>query len=203
MFESSALAAKMAQAAYSMDPPKQIGPFRLLQNDPTLKFYVSGNNIIISVRGTKKTEAKDYQTWGLIPLGQLSKSQRYKDDEKIIKRFEAINPRHNFYAVGHSLGSAIIDLLLTKGLIKSAITFNGAIEPHYIRYKNANHRIYNERDPLYALMGQFSINPEVRKNIPTEWWETIVSGFPVANNVVEIYKRLQAHRVENITNTNV
>jgi len=52
-------------------------------------------------------------------------------------------------------------------------------------------------------MGQFSINPEVRKNTPAEWWETIASGFPVANNVVEIYKRLQAHRVENITNTNV
>jgi len=199
MFESEELLSKIAQATYDTTPPKQIGAYKLISQTPTLRFYDNGPKVIIGVRGTKPTDKKDLHADAVIPFGQLANTQRYKTDEMAIRQFIMKHPKDIYYAVGHSLGSAIIDLLIHKGLVREAVSFNGAIEPHYIRHTNSNHRIYNEYDPLYAIMGRFSIHPDVRKGKPRTWWEYLLSKVNYTKNAIEIYSRLQAHKVENIT----
>lgn len=202
MFESEEILSKIAQSAYDPTPPKQIGPYKLISHTATLKFYDYGDKVIIGIRGTKPSDKRDLHADAAVPMGQLVNTQRYKNDEHIIRQYRMRYPRNHFYAATHSLGSAIADLLLHKGLIRAVVSFNGAIEPHYVRHANANHRIYNEDDPLYAIMGRFSINPTVRKNAPQKWWERLLSKFSYTQHAIEIYRRLQAHKVENITETN-
>lgn len=199
MIETEETLSKIAQATYSSNPPDEIDGYKLIHRTPTLLFYEKHHYIVVGVRGTKLNDSKDLQADALIPLGQLKNAPRYKEDEKEIIRFKMDHADSHFYATGHSLGSAIIDLLINKGLVNGAMTFNGAIEPHYIRHHNSNKRIYNEHDPLYALMGRFSINPIVRCNKPKSWWENLLSHIKYTKEAQKVYERFKAHKIENIT----
>ncbi len=200
MFESEETLSKIAQATYDTTPPRTIGQYKLIAQTPTLRFYNDDDKVIVGIRGTK--DRRDIQADAVIPFGQLVNTQRYKGDERAIRQFKAKYPTFTLYAVGHSLGGAIIDLLLHKNLVDEAVSFNPAIEPHYLRYSTENHRIYNENDPLYAIMGRFSLNPDVRKGKDRKWWEVLLSKIKYTKNAIEIYSRLQAHKVENITQAN-
>jgi hypothetical protein len=63
-----------------------------------------------------------------------------------------------YYAVGHSLSGAMIDELLDDGLVKSAVSFNPAIERVNFAKDNNNHRVYLSCDVLYNLLGKFITN---------------------------------------------
>lgn len=152
---------QMATQAYSSQPAKHIGDFTLLKQTPTLKFYCQGNTIVVAIRGT--ADARDAVADAMLAFGKLTASSRYKTDLHDLTYFQKQYPAFDYYGVAHSLGSAILDEFIALGLIKSAVSYNGAIQPG--RYDSPqNHRIYNENDLLYRTMGQLSTNAETRKS---------------------------------------
>lgn len=137
---------------------------KLIDSTPTIKFYQAPDgSIVIGVRGTKDTT--DIKADALIPTNRLETSTRFKKDLKDIQAFQKANPNHDYYATGHSLGGAIVDLLLEKGLVKSARTYNPAIETRNLTNENIqNDRVFAENDALYALAKRFLTKvPEIRQ----------------------------------------
>jgi hypothetical protein len=160
---SSKLAVKMEHNAYDKSPASVEDWTLLKPYTIGVKPFMKGNIIILAIRGTKDT--RDITADIRIANGSLNQSARYFEDKNFIINLQKQYPQneYEYYGIGHSLGGAIIDLLLNDGLIKEAITYNPAVE--YKFYKNTkNYRIYNESDPLYNLMGRFTTNHEVRKN---------------------------------------
>jgi hypothetical protein len=91
----------------------------------------------------------------------------YKRDKAAVQQFQQQYPqnKYTYYAVGHSLGGAIMDSLIKKGLIKEGVSYNPAVQPQDFRSILPNRRIYMSGDPLYAIFGNFlRQRPEVRKS---------------------------------------
>jgi hypothetical protein len=160
---SKKIAVEMENEAYSSNPHdvedwKLIAPYTI-----GVKAFKKGNVIVLGIRGT--ADVRDLLADIKIALGNLSNTPRYKEDREYILKLQQQYPRsqYEYFAVGHSLGGAICDLLLAEGLVKEALTYNPAVELKYFK-NSGNHRIYNEDDLLYKMMGQFTIKPEVRKN---------------------------------------
>ena len=128
------------------------------------------NVIIIGLRGTAFTDINDISAdLGIVKTfvedantaRSVRNSQRYINDVKTIKDFQSKPARfYNtvYYAVGHSLSGAMIDELLDDGLVKSAVSFNPAIERVNFAKDNNNHRVYLSCDVLYNLLGKFITN---------------------------------------------
>lgn len=161
---SKKLAVDMETQAYSKNPTdvadgwKLITPYTL-----GVKPFRKDNVIVLAIRGS--ADMRDvYADLQLIANG-LQNSSRYREDRNYIVKLQEQYPQSNYdyYAVGHSLGGAICDLLLEEGLIKEAISYNPAVEQRFYR-NTGNHRIYNEDDLLYNMLGKNTINPEVRPN---------------------------------------
>ena len=157
----------------NIDNPVTGGAFNLKGWTNSLLYYSNGEVCIIGVRGSATKE--DWTDANRrIPFNKLIESNRAKEDLKAVREFEAglrkSQPQLKFYATGHSLGGAMCDLLLASGLAKLAVTYNPAIEPQYKHYSH-NHRIYNEWDPLYLVMGQFATTYQVRRGDkkPKDW----------------------------------
>ena len=188
-------AEKIAQAAYQPEPPTQIGPYRLVKNTPTMKFYRAGNQIIIGVRGTK--DARDVASWVLVPTNSVKAGARYRADAEILKDFKNDNALEDlqYYAVGHSLGGAIIDVLLRNRDIIAGISFNPAIQVMDLRANLANKRIYHVDDPLYMLMGRLASGGTVVVG-KTQWWEKILTSIPYYGKLYAVYSKLQAHKIQ-------
>lgn len=131
----------------------------------TIKPYLneSTKTIVLGVRGT--ADFKDVLADLKIATNNLKGSKRFNNDLDFIKKLQKIyNPNeYTYYAVGHSLGGAIVDELLNQNLIKQGISYNPAVEDKYLNNKN-HLRIYNEGDMLFNIMGKYSSNQEVRKN---------------------------------------
>ena len=189
------VAEKIAQAAYAVTPPDQIGPYRLVKNTPTMKFYRAGNQIIIGVRGTK--DARDVASWVLVPTNSVKAGARYRADAEILKDFKNDNALEDlqYYAVGHSLGGAIIDVLLRNRDIIAGISFNPAIQVMDLRANLANKRIYHVDDPLYMLMGRLASGGTVVVG-KTQWWEKILTSIPYYGKLYAVYSKLQAHKIQ-------
>jgi hypothetical protein len=150
-----------------------------MSHTPTLKFYRGKDNtIIVGIRGT--ADSRDVKADAMLGLNKLEDSARFKEDLRTLEAFQKEHTagEYDFYGVGHSLGGAILDLFLTKGMIKSGISYNPAIQPLDILRKDIpNHRIYFVDDALYKTMGRFSHNPEVRNR--TKWKDFALSKIPV------------------------
>ena len=156
---------EIAEEAYESSPAPAVDKWGLLQPySAGIKCYKNGNNIIVGIRGT--ADMRDIKADLQIVYSGITKSSRYKSDLSILKQIQEKYkpPLFKYYSVSHSLGSAIADELIHNGYIQEGVSYNGAVD--LLKFKNGgrNHRIYNEDDILYNLMGRFTTNPEVRKN---------------------------------------
>jgi hypothetical protein len=164
-----------------------------------LKFYEAPDNtIVVGIRGTNPTDKRDLKADGLIAVGQLESSDRFKDDIASLRRFQSqYSPaKYDYYGVGHSLGGAILDAFLTNGLLKNGVSYNPAIQPQNLRKTDIkNERVFAENDPLYALAKPFLAKaPEVRKARQKKWWEKLVAKIPYANKIYDLYS---GHQLDN------
>jgi len=147
--------------------------YRLLTKTDTLKFYINDQDktIVVGIRGTKPTDADDIYADARIVVGQLEGSDRFQRDLKKLQEVQSQYPPsvYDYYGVGYSLGGAILDLFLEKGLLKAGRSYNPAMQPQHSslqQNKQLNHdRVYAENDPLYAINSNIGFNgkqPEVR-----------------------------------------
>lgn len=170
--------AQMVASTYQPNTTPNIQGYTLLQRTPTVSFFQVNkkrNVIIIALRGTSFQDVNDVKADLAIVKTivadvniaiNVENSQRYIRDVADITAFKKqaaqYSPRSNaklvYYAVGHSLSGALIDQMLLQGLVKSAVSFNPAIERVNFKVPNDNHRIYLECDVLYNLIGKFITN---------------------------------------------
>ena len=163
---------QIAKAAYSTSPPADIGPFKLRSYTPTLKFYVLPDEdrrftdtVVVGIRGTNTSDKQDIYADAKLGLGQLEDTPRWKKDLADFNSFMSRIPNKadvDVYGVGHSLGGAVLDMFLKKGLIRQGVSYNPAISLGDAQKDIPNRRIYQDGDPLLAIMGRSAKNVEIR-----------------------------------------
>jgi hypothetical protein len=191
---------QMAKEAYNLvDPKKEINGWELKQWTPTLKFYVKGNEVIIAVRGTKANApdgSLDVTADLTIPFNGIPGTIRYKTDKAMIENFQKQYyppSQYSYFAVGHSLGGAIIDSLIRDRLIREAVSYNPAIQFSDINRGLPNRRIYYGSDPLYRLMGWWDVKSEHREP-ENRTWADFLSGISLPAAAIAA---LPAHNLSN------
>jgi hypothetical protein len=183
-------------------PSQEIGQLELVRATPTLKFYKAPDNtIVVGIRGTKPTDVDDVKADAMIGVGQLESAPRYMRDLQTLQQFQLTYPpsQYDYYGVGHSLGGAILDMFLKKGLIKNGVSYNPAVQPQdFANTTLPNSRVYMESDPLYALMGKnLTKKPETRAPRKKAWWEKAISAIPyVGNTAAKTYDLYQSHMLD-------
>lgn len=188
---------KIATASYQMSPPQSIERLKLVSYTPTLKFYEAPDKtIVVGIRGTEPTDKRDLLADGRLSIGELEGSDRFKDDLRNLLEFQMRYPRtvYDYYGVGHSLGGAVLDEFLKRGLLKSGLSYNPAVQVGDFERSIPNQRVYQEGDPLYELMGKNTKGAEVKKGRKKSWWEKIVEKVPYAGKAVSYYK---SHQLDN------
>jgi hypothetical protein len=112
-----------------------------------------------------------------IPFNGIPGTVRYKLDKAMVQNFqnEYPPPEYSYFAVGHSLGGAVIDSLIRDRLIREAVSFNPAIQFSDINGGLPNRRIYYGSDPLYRLMGWWDVKSEHRQP-ENRTWADFLSG---------------------------
>jgi hypothetical protein len=173
---------QMAKESYNLvDPKKEINGWELKSWTPTLKFYVKGNEVIVAVRGTKTNAPDgnlDVSADLTIPFNGIPGTIRYKRDKAMLQNFQQQyypTSQYAYFAVGHSLGGAIIDSLIRDRLIREAVSYNPAIQYSDINRGLPNRRIYYGSDPLYRLMGWWDVKSEHREP-ENRTWADFLSG---------------------------
>jgi hypothetical protein len=195
-------------------PLKRIGEgwrtFDLIDSTPTLLFYMcegedeDGNlhpTCLVAVRGS--ATAEDWKANSQIPLNKLHSTPRYLKDLDKIKdvRIRLIGQYGQYHVrwigAGHSLGGALMDILIASHLVECAVTYNPAVESQY-RHSTKNHRIYHEHDPLYFFMGKHAKVYQVRKSNKSKTWvDWALYVNPWAKLLVSGYQSVQAHFLDN------
>ena len=195
---------KMAKDSYSNNPAKYIANSTLLKSTPTIKFYINGNTIIVSIRGSQTQD--DWLNANVrIPINQLKSSNRFKQDSKIIRDFQRQYPKgqYEYYGIAHSLGGALLDEFIRENIIDRGLSYNPAIQTQdFNNTTSKNERIYYEGDPLYKTMGKMLTNaPEVRKAPEQSWWKKAISVIPgigsILNYGVQANDLVQGHDLSN------
>jgi len=184
---------QMASAAYSPNPPDQIGTFTLFHHTDTLKFYYSGRYIVIAIRGTRPSDSRDLAADALAGVGRLRDSERWGRDKATVEEIQREFPRSQFHyiGVGHSLGGALLDLLLRGGYIRDGVSYNAFPEPHELKGNPLHRRIYNAEDPIYKLLARVIPGIEVRRsNDP--WWKRLLKFSPP----YAVWNALQKHTLD-------
>ena len=192
---------QIAKQSYQSDAAKRIGEFELVRATPTLKFYKdNGNTIIVGIRGTVPTDFEDVKADGMIGIGQLESSNRYTRDLSTLQQFQTEFPpsRYDYYGVGHSLGGAMLDMFLKRGLLKNGVSYNPAVQPQDFQNTTLpNQRVYMESDPLYAIMGRnLKQKPETRAPRKKSWWEKALSYIPYAKTAAKGYDLYRSHLLD-------
>lgn len=186
---------QMAQSAYSGKTKKVIGAYHLVFATPTLKFYKKPDEhlVIVAIRGTADKEDIDADIKGL--TGNLRSSDRWRRDRATMERVQKTYPRpqYRYIAVGHSLGGAILDLMLRDGLISSGMSYNPYVEPQEMGGNPLHLRIYHKDDPLFKWFGHKIPNVEVRTTAEPIWKYYLKSYLPAPlGDLFQLYDR---HRV--------
>ena len=150
----------MCVSAYALyngrQPERQIGPYTLYAQTPTLLLYHAGDTYVVAVRGTQgPLNGEDWSANATIPFQGLAFTNRWKKDLETIRQWKSQFPGDQWYATGHSLGGGICDELLRNGFVKEAFTFNPAVQPAEQANVSLlkNNRVYTVGDPLYTLFG--------------------------------------------------
>jgi len=189
---------RMAKASYASVPPQLIDGWRLIASTPTLKFYQNEGSIVVAIRGTKPTDRRDVEADASIAVNRLEKTARYQSDLStlldVMKRYPT--SQFEYYGVGHSLGGAILDSFLKEGWIRKGISYNPAVQPKNLDAPVPNQRIYQSGDPLYAVMGQFTPNVEVRPPKKRSVLESLVRTIPYVGTMFGLYKDHQLDNFE-------
>ena len=149
--EGNAIYKRVAEEAYKSDPAKEVDGFTLIASSPTLKFYAKGSDVLVGIRGTQ--DFADAKADAAITIGALDNTQRFKTDLAFMEKVKSENPDKVFYGAAHSLGGAILDLFISRGLIQSGKSINAALQLG--KEETANERIYNSGDALYKLSRPF------------------------------------------------
>lgn len=187
---------RMANASYDSVPPRLINGWTLVVSTPTLKFYKSGNTIVVAIRGTVPRDRNDIEADASLAVNRLETTNRYKKDvDTLVATFRRFPPsQYDYYGVGHSLGGAILDSFLREGWLKSGLSYNPAVQPKDIPKTNTNQRVYQAGDPLYAVMGQFTKGAEVRAPKKKSLVDTLIRKVPV---VGKVYGMFSDHQLDN------
>lgn len=198
-----------AKASYARknggQPPSHIhaegSSYKLVNSSPTLVFYEEENHrghptMIVGIRGTNPSENADLGADALIATGQLDQSDRYNSDLTMLERMIEQYPENEYkwLGAGHSLGGAILDRFIHTDFLRSGVSYNPAVERQYAD-SGANHRIYNEHDPLYWFMGQFAKVFQIRPNARPSDWVDYLSWVSPWWKVA--YTGLKAHELKN------
>jgi len=188
----------MAKAAYSETAPSMIKGWTLVSKTPTLKFYKSGNTIVVAIRGTKPTDKRDIEADAKIALNQLETTPRYRTDLSTLLAFQKQYPPSQFeyYGVGHSLGGAILDAFIKDGWLRTGLSYNPAIQPKNLDAPIPNQRIYQSGDPLYQIFGRFSKDAEVRAPKKMSVYEQLTRKIPYVGSLFGLYKDHQLDNFE-------
>jgi len=192
---------KIASQSYKPSSQPSVGNLMLVHQTPTLKFFLSPDNtMVVGIRGTVPTDPTDVLADASTAVGQLEQSTRFQKDLADLTQFQNKYPPnlYDYYGVGHSLGGAILDLFLTKGLLKSGRSYNPAIQPQNFRNTSiANDRVYAENDPLYNLTKPLlAKQPEVRKQRKKSFLENAISYIPYAGKAYDYYTGHQLSQFE-------
>ena len=151
---------RMCVASYAIQkgekPAEDIEGWRLVGSTPTVLCYTKYGVSVVAVRGTATTD--DWQTNTTIPLNQLADTKRAQTLIQEVEKWKNARPNETqWFATGHSLGGALCDVLLHEKLVREAFTFNPAVQPKDFNGKLPNRRVYARGDPLYQLMGKFTV----------------------------------------------
>ena len=207
---------QIAKAAYSTSPPRDIGPFKLRSATPTLKFYVLTepsdqrhiDTVVVGIRGTNTSDKQDLYADAKLALGQLGDTPRWKKDLDDFNAFMSrlSDPKSiDVYGVGHSLGGAVLDMFLKAGLIKQGVSYNPAISMGDAQKDIPNRRIYQDGDPLLAIMGRSAKNVEIRpkKQKKESFFGKVANAasyfIPYVGLVKKGMDTLDAHALDNFT----
>ena len=185
----------MENEAYNSSPKHIVDNWVLLNPySKGIKCYFKNNIVVVAIRGT--ADVRDIQADLQIVYSGITNSSRYREDLNTLQHIQRMLPPkiYAYYGVAHSLGGAILDELIANGYIRSGISYNPAVDLTKFRNFPKNHRIYNEDDILYNLMGRFTVNPEVRKNKKSLFGK-FISMIPLGN----LGNSVKAHLLSNFT----
>jgi hypothetical protein len=151
---------QVAAVSYSTDPPERLGAYTLQYKSDTVNAYVdeTTKRVMVSVRGTVPTDARDLKADASIAVNRLSQSERYQYDrgqlDRLFREYESGD--YAVYLTGHSLGGAIVSQLKRDyPFVREAVTFNSALQPIDLLAQNSRavKRNYTSTDPLYNFAG--------------------------------------------------
>lgn len=178
--------------ASKANAPAQIGEFRLVKLAPSIAFYEDNEGtMVVAIAGTRGAQ-EALTEWWRIPVNQIESGERYKQAEQAV-----IQARREFpdilewFGVGHSLGGAIIDSLIEKGLLDAGHSFNPAIQTKHLSNMK-NRREFQEGDILGKLARPFASNISYRKK-PSGWASRLAQAFHPASRV---WDALKAHNLD-------
>jgi len=183
---------RMMLAAKKASPDPVIDGWHLQHATNDLKFYTKNDCGIVAIRGTNKAE--DWATNSLIPSGKAEEGTRVQRDLQQMRdqRSRLASRVKYWYAVGHSLGGAICDIFIAKGLVKEAVSFNPAVETQYEK-SSRNHRYYHADDPLYYFLAQHAAVAGVIPGQDYSWYDWASWAAPWTDLD---YGALWAHKIE-------
>jgi hypothetical protein len=171
---SKSILVEMERASYKSpqdDFKANVPGWNQVYKTPTLTIFKSStpgeNQFVVAIRGT--ADFTDFKAWIPTVWNGLEGTNRWEKDYNDLTQFQVnFPPKDNiYYGVGHSLGGEILDQFIKKGMIRSGISYNPAIQTGDIRdadLAKKNYRIYASGDPLFKLMGQFNHPSEVRQS---------------------------------------
>ena len=181
---------------------RNIGKWYIIWNSPTIKIYTDEPDyeepdyeeanpaFCIATRGTLPEEGDIVADFDHIVDNDLHNSSRYKEDLNQLNLFKKKYGDFGtgyVYGCGHSLGGALLDRLITDGIVKKGFSLNPAYEPMNIKKKLPNYRMYNRKDGLYRIMGWMLtvLNPSPPQVIP---WDKMKNEITLAFKAVDTVK---------------
>lgn len=151
-----------AKAAYKSDPGSIGEGWELLRHTKNVKLWRHESTYLVGVAGTDKLDPSDLFTDVNLPFNSGEATHRIQTDLQTVRGWKAEFPDGSWYGTGHSLGGAVLDVMLLQDLLIAAVTFNPAVEPRNFHRSTRNFRIYTRGDPIYTVMGQFVTGDDVQ-----------------------------------------
>jgi hypothetical protein len=111
---------------------------------------------------------EDFAVVPALMTNKVSTTARYNRDKEFTKKHQPPEGYYRF-AVGHSLGGAMVDQILADNLADKGISYNPAIELSKLK-NSKNTRLYNSHDFLYKIIGMHASNVKITN---THWFDQI------------------------------